>query len=86
MHNTCASKYNSEEQISASSSSLFKQLQWHYLVGYLLAAAGDNLYGSYRYALLASYGISRSTVELLYVIGYISSLVIGTFVASLADR
>ncbi len=48
--------------------------------------AGDNLQVSYRYALYDSYGIERSTIELLYIVSYVSSLVIGTFTSALADR
>ncbi|CAF0846796.1 unnamed protein product [Adineta ricciae] len=79
------SSNNEERAVSASSASFLSQLKWLYLVGYLCAAAGDNLYGSYRYALLESYGMSRSTIEVMYVLGYISSLLIGTVAASLAD-
>ncbi|CAF3485656.1 unnamed protein product [Rotaria sp. Silwood1] len=68
------------------SSSILKQLQWIFIIGYLLVGVGDSLQGSYRYALYDSYQISRSPIELLYVISYGSSLFIGTFAASLADR
>ncbi|CAF1175357.1 unnamed protein product [Adineta steineri] len=47
--------------------------------------AGSHLHGSYRYALFESYGLNRSNIELIYIIGYTSSLVIGTFAASLTD-
>ncbi|CAF1200156.1 unnamed protein product [Rotaria sp. Silwood1] len=67
------------------------RLQWDNGNGYcgetaLQCIVGDSLQGSYRYALYDSYQISRSTIELLYVISYGSSLFIGTFAASLADR
>ncbi len=47
---------------------------------------GDNLPSSYRYALYDSYGIDRSNIELLNVVSYGSSLLIGTFTSALADR
>ncbi|CAF0978306.1 unnamed protein product [Rotaria sp. Silwood1] len=67
------------------------RLQWDNGNGYcgetaLQCIVGDSLQGSYRYALYDSYQISRSPIELLYVISYGSSLFIGTFAASLADR
>ncbi|CAF1014426.1 unnamed protein product [Adineta steineri] len=40
--------------------------------------AGNNLHGSYRYALYESYGLSRSNIELIYIVSYTSSLVIDT--------
>ncbi|CAF0828750.1 unnamed protein product [Adineta ricciae] len=79
------SSNNEERAMPASSLSFLSQLNWVYLVGYLFAAAGDNLYGSYRYALLKSYGMSRSIIEVMYVLGYASSLLFGTVAASLAD-
>ncbi|CAF1302018.1 unnamed protein product [Adineta steineri] len=47
--------------------------------------AGDCLHGSHRYALYESYGLSCSNIQFIYIVSYTSSLVIGTFAASLAD-
>ncbi|CAF1003794.1 unnamed protein product [Adineta ricciae] len=74
----------SQEQ--SSDSPVFKQLQLTYLIGYALAAAGNNLQGSYRYALLASYNIPRSTIESLYLCAHLSTLCLGTITSSLSDK
>ena len=52
---------------------------WYFII------AADNLKGPYLYALYDSYHIPHQTIELLYVIANISSLCVGTFVASFAD-
>ncbi|CAF1313974.1 unnamed protein product [Adineta ricciae] len=64
----------------------FKHLQNIYLTGYLLAGAANSLQLSYRYPIYDSYGYPRSTVEFFYIIAHMSTLFIGTFLASLADR
>jgi len=48
--------------------------------------AGDWLQGPYVYALYADYGMSTHDIELLFVAGFGSSLVFGTFVGSVADK
>ncbi|CAF3687802.1 unnamed protein product, partial [Adineta steineri] len=53
--------------------------------GVQILKSGNHLHGSYRYALYESYGLSRSNIESIYIVAYTSSLVIGTFAASLAD-
>ncbi|CAF1003815.1 unnamed protein product [Adineta ricciae] len=73
-------------QPSSSDSLIFKQLQLIYLVAYGFAAAGNNLQGSYRYALLASYNIPRSTIESLYLCAHLSTLCLGTITSSLSDK
>ncbi|UJR37617.1 hypothetical protein I4U23_030314 [Adineta vaga] len=80
---------NSDKPIcekDSSPPSTFKRLQWTYLAGNFLMGAANHLPGAYRYAIYQSYGISRSTIELFYVIYYGSALFIGTFIASLADK
>ncbi|CAF3971137.1 unnamed protein product [Adineta steineri] len=73
-------KYNekTKSDILSTSSSVFNRLRWIYLIGFLLKGAGNNLHGSYRYALYESYGLSRSNIELIYIVSYTSSLVIDT--------
>lgn len=51
-----------------------------------LLTVSDGLKGPYLYALYNSYHISHKTIEFLFVTANISSLCIGTFVASLADK
>ncbi|CAF1314601.1 unnamed protein product [Adineta steineri] len=71
---------------SSSNSQVFKRLQFVYLTGYVLAAAGNNLQGSYRYALYDSYGLQRSTIQRIYLATSISTLFLGTLTSSLADK
>lgn len=72
--------------IFSITSSVFKRLHWTYLIAYVLITTGENLPFAYRYALLQSYNLSRSTIENLSVVFYVSSLVFGTLSISLADQ
>ena len=62
--------------------SLFKN---NYLVVYSLMMAGDWLQGPYVYALYESYGFDRGAIGKLFIAGFGSSMIFGTFVGSLAD-
>jgi len=62
------------------------KLQGEYLVAYLLAAAADWLQGPYVYALYEQYGFSKAQIGFLFVAGFGSSGLFGTFVGSSADR
>ncbi|XP_060563650.1 molybdate-anion transporter-like isoform X2 [Ruditapes philippinarum] len=64
----------------------FQQFQRTYLVVYLLAMAGDWLQGPHVYALYASYGMSTHQIEVLFVAGFGSSMIVGTVVGSFADK
>uniref|UniRef100_A0A915PIJ7 Molybdate-anion transporter n=1 Tax=Setaria digitata TaxID=48799 RepID=A0A915PIJ7_9BILA len=64
----------------------FHRLQHYYLLVYLLAVAGDWLQGSHVYVLYDSYGMTKHEIELLFVAGFGSSLLFGTFIASIADK
>ena len=46
----------------------------------------DWLQGPYVYALYASYGFDKSAIGQLFIAGFLSSGVFGTFVGSLADK
>jgi MFS family permease len=48
--------------------------------------ASDWLQGPYIYKLYKSYGYSLDDIALLFICGFLSSAVFGTFVGSLADR
>jgi len=56
-----------------------------YLVVYLLAAISDWLQGPYVYALYDAYGYSQHTIAVLFVAGFGSSMIFGSFIGSLAD-
>ncbi|XP_071082225.1 molybdate-anion transporter-like isoform X1 [Haliotis cracherodii] len=64
----------------------FVQFQRAYLVVYLLAMAGDWLQGPHVYALYDSYSMTTHQIEVLFVAGFGSSMIIGTVVGSFADK
>jgi len=64
----------------------FVRFQRQYLCVYLLAMFADWLQGPYVYALYASYGYSDGENARLFVAGFGSSMVMGTFIGSMADR
>lgn len=64
----------------------FHSFQRNYLIIYLLAVAADWLQGPYVYALYSHYGYQKRNIGRLYIAGFASSAIFGTFVASLADK
>jgi len=64
----------------------FMQFQRTYISVYLLAMAADWLQGPHVYALYESYGMTTQQIQELFVAGFGSSLVFGTFIGSLADQ
>eukprot|EP01119_Soliformovum_irregulare_P011748 TRINITY_DN2976_c1_g1_i1.p1 TRINITY_DN2976_c1_g1~~TRINITY_DN2976_c1_g1_i1.p1 ORF type:complete len:430 (-),score=110.92 TRINITY_DN2976_c1_g1_i1:68-1357(-) len=58
----------------------------NYLTVYLIVMGADWLQGPYVYALYESYGYDRSQIAVLFIGGFVSSLVFGTFVGALADK
>lgn len=64
----------------------FYTFQRTYIIVYLLAMAGDWLQGPHVYALYESYGMTVHQIELLFVAGFGSSMIFGTFVGSFADK
>lgn len=48
--------------------------------------ASDWLQGPYVYALYESYGFEKKDIGVLFIAGFLSSAVFGTFVGSLADK
>uniref|UniRef100_A0A915BHX8 Molybdate-anion transporter n=1 Tax=Parascaris univalens TaxID=6257 RepID=A0A915BHX8_PARUN len=73
-------------KIPTSDDERFITFQRNYLTVYLLAVAGDWLQGPHVYALYESSGMSKHEIELLFVGGFASSLLFGTFIAALADK
>jgi len=83
----CAgTQYLSGRSLEAIKNVNFMQFQRTYLSVYLMAMAADWLQGPHVYALYESYGMSTIQIQELFVAGFGSSLVFGTFVGSLADR
>jgi len=64
----------------------FRAFQRIYLCVYLTAMMADWLQGPYVYALYESYGFSRDDNAMLFVCGFGSSAIFGTFIGGLADR
>eukprot|EP00442_Polarella_glacialis_P019646 CAMPEP_0115137042 /NCGR_PEP_ID=MMETSP0227-20121206/56754_1 /TAXON_ID=89957 /ORGANISM="Polarella glacialis, Strain CCMP 1383" /LENGTH=474 /DNA_ID=CAMNT_0002544233 /DNA_START=79 /DNA_END=1503 /DNA_ORIENTATION=- len=64
----------------------FKSFQRLYLTVYLVAMFADWLQGPYVYALYASYGFTAGDNATLFVAGFGSSMIFGTFIGSMADR
>lgn len=65
--------------------------RWHtllrkYLIVYLLATLSDWLQGPYVYALYAEYGYSKYDIAVLFVAGFGSSMIFGSFIGGMADR
>ncbi|KAF4671760.1 Molybdate-anion transporter [Perkinsus olseni] len=76
---------NSERKSGRSWCSLHP-LQRRYLIVYVLAMLSDWLQGPYVYALYESYGFDRHQNAGLFVCGFAGSMLLGTFIGSLADR
>eukprot|EP00042_Codosiga_hollandica_P027991 m.143829 g.143829 ORF g.143829 m.143829 type:complete len:435 (+) comp52650_c0_seq1:41-1345(+) len=70
----------------SSRSAAFSAFQRNYLTVYLLATFADWLKGPYVYALYVYYGYGESDIAWLFIIGFLSSLVVGTFVGGLSDK
>lgn len=83
----CALLYlYTRSKVTSSEDAQFLGFQRSYLTVYLLAAAGDWLQGPHVYALYDFYGMTKHDIELLFVAGFGSSLLFGTFVGSIADK
>ncbi|KAN0014599.1 hypothetical protein ACTFIU_000917 [Dictyostelium citrinum] len=64
----------------------FKKFQNKYLLTYLLAMASDWLQGPYVYVLYESYGFSKQEIAILFIFGFLSSLVFGMAVGPIIDK
>lgn len=62
-----------------------RNLLRRYLIVYLLATLSDWLQGPYVYALYDAYGFSQHDIAILFVAGFASSMVFGSFVGGMAD-
>ena len=49
-------------------------------------SAGDWLQGPHVYALYESYHMTKHQIEVLFIAGFGSSMLFGTFVGSVADK
>jgi len=64
----------------------FGPFQKTYLFVFVLAMFSDWLQGPYVYELYVSYGFSQQEIAELFVCGFGSSMIVGTFVGALADQ
>jgi len=79
-------KNASVESAPVSESVQFKKFRNNYLVVYLIMTGADWIQGAYVYALYEHYGFERGEIGQLFVCGFGSSLVFGTFFGSIADK
>eukprot|EP01083_Nonionella_stella_P204377 745087_1 len=77
---------NSSAASDAAADIRHSQLLRKYLAVYLLAAMSDWLQGPYVYALYDAYGYSQHEIAVLFVAGFGSSMVFGSFVGGMADQ
>lgn len=77
---------HSNENLETGTNAAFRSFQKTYLIVYLAATAGDWLQGPHVYALYESYGKNKHEIELLFIAGYASSMLFGTFIGSFADK
>jgi MFS family permease len=77
---------SSANSTSKPNSEAFLSFQKLYLSAYLCMVAGDWMQGPYVYALYDSYGFSQSSIAVLFVAGFGSSMIFGTVVGSFADK
>ena len=74
-----------DDKNSAESRAKHSALMKKYLAVYLLAVFSDWLQGPYVYALYDAYGFTQHDIAVLFVAGFGSSMVFGTFMGGLAD-
>ncbi len=85
------SPYTSSSNLSTSKKvagevSYFGKFQLNYLIVFSLAMFSDWLQGPYVYELYVSYGFTQQQIAELFVCGFGSSMIVGTFVGGLADK
>jgi predicted MFS family arabinose efflux permease len=74
-----------EEEISQEMKDRHSKLLKKYLFVYLFAVLSDWLQGPYVYALYMEYGFKKQEIAELFVAGFGSSMVFGSFIGGMAD-
>ena len=74
-----SSPVTADESDKKSQSNLHKSLLLKYLSVYLLAAMSDWLQGPYVYALYSAYGYAQRDIAVLFVAGFGSSMIFGSY-------
>ena len=80
-----SSSNNSSAASDAAANIRHSQLLKKYLFVYLLAAFSDWLQGPYVYALYDAYGYTQHEIAVLFVAGFGSSMIFGSFIGGMAD-
>eukprot|EP00038_Savillea_parva_P017065 m.18980 g.18980 ORF g.18980 m.18980 type:complete len:490 (+) comp3647_c0_seq1:257-1726(+) len=65
---------------------LYMRMAWLYLPPYFTGVFADWMLGPYVYAVYTQYGYTMSEIGTLYVVGFVSSLSVGTMMGPFADR
>lgn len=74
-----------DEAVPENVAQAHKKLLTKYLFVYLLATLSDWLQGPYVYALYMDYGFEQHEIAQLFVAGFGSSMIFGSFVGGMAD-
>jgi Na+/melibiose symporter-like transporter len=86
MWKRCFSTISSAEStVDPKEEARHRSLLRRYLAVYLLATLSDWLQGPYVYALYDAYGYSQHDIAILFVAGFGSSMIFGSFVGGMAD-
>ena len=71
---------------SVGNNPTFLQFQRGYFAAYFFALLADWLQGPYLYRLYSHYGFQEDQIAVLYVCGFLSSVLLGTWAPIAADR
>ena len=83
---TLATRFSSLFAGPASANPEFRSFQRSFLLVYLIMMAADWMQGPYVYRLYSYYGFSRQDNGVLFIAGFGSSLIFGTWAGPLADQ
>ena len=64
----------------------YRLLRYMFLCVYIPATLGDWIQGPYLYALYSNYGFGMQEIGYIFVMGYLSSAIFGTYVGVLGDK
>jgi Na+/melibiose symporter-like transporter len=76
---------SNDSVVSEEVSQAHKKLLQKYIIVYLLATISDWLQGPFVYALYTDYGFKKIEIAQLFVAGFGSSMIFGSFVGGMAD-
>lgn len=74
-----------KESYQPTTTAAYKKFQLEYFIVYFLMTLSDWLQGPYVYAIYSSYGFTIGEIGFLFMAGFGSSMLMGTFVGGLAD-